>query len=512
MTVLILGGGVMQLPAIRAAREKGWRVVLADGNPDCEGRDLADLFAHVDLVNLSGLEALGRDLAASGLDGVFTAGTDFSTSVAWVAEKCGLPGIAYAVARGATDKLIMRETFRKAGVPQPDFVGVEQEGEARAVIDRLGLPLVVKPVDNMGARGVRLVGGEAEMPGALRAALEASRSRRALAEQFMAGPELSLDALVWEGQATTCGVADRHIRFHPHFVEMGHTMPSAEKSELRDAAERVFHQAIRALGIERGAAKGDIKLTPAGPMVGEIAARLSGGYMSGWTYPHSSGVALTAEALEIAVGRPPGNLVPTAGRVSAERAFISIPGLVAGILGAEEARAISGVTEVFLRTAPGRRVALPTNNIEKCGNVITCAVDRAGAVEAARRAIGSILVRLSPSDPATEAFLRQREGPFRAFEPGGAAMETVERLPERVGRGAVGILPLSLRGIGEGSDDWHGQRLDEALAFTLRVTGAEVRSRGGLRLGRRFWEALLKGGAQAAVYVIDSERTRGGAA
>ena len=92
-TILVLGAGIMQVPAIRIAKARGWRVIVADGNARAEGRDLCDRFENVDLKDREGLLVLARECAASGgLDGVFTAGTDFSTSVAYVAEKMGLPG------------------------------------------------------------------------------------------------------------------------------------------------------------------------------------------------------------------------------------------------------------------------------------------------------------------------------------------------------------------------------------------------------------------------------------
>ena len=87
-------------------------MALADGNPKAVARDQADHFACVDLKDKEGLLSLARAVQEqSGLDGIFTAGTDFSSSVAWVAEKLGLPGISYAAAMRATDKCLMREAF-----------------------------------------------------------------------------------------------------------------------------------------------------------------------------------------------------------------------------------------------------------------------------------------------------------------------------------------------------------------------------------------------------------------
>ena len=120
---------------------------------------MGDSFEHIDLKDREGSAAMAlRHRNGDGLDGVFTPGTDFSTSVAWVAEKLGLAGISYEVARRATDKCLMRESFAQAGVASPAFACWTGEGNPEILLGpRLSFPLVVKPVDNMGARGVRRV-------------------------------------------------------------------------------------------------------------------------------------------------------------------------------------------------------------------------------------------------------------------------------------------------------------------------------------------------------------------
>ncbi len=504
-TVLILGGGRMQLPSIHAARSAGWRVLVADGNAECLGRPLADRFHHIDLRDGEALAAMALEHRRAGrLHGVFTAGTDFSAAVALVAERCGLPGLRREAALAASDKLLMRSTLAGAGVPQPAFAGLGPGDDPLPAARRIGFPAVVKPVDNMGARGVRVVHDEEALEPAVEAARAASRSRRVIVEEYMEGPELSLDAIVWQGRVTVCGIADRHISFPPCFVEMGHTMPSAlARERLADAAE-VFARGIAALGIDCGAAKGDIKVTPRGAMVGEIAARLSGGYMSGWTYPYSSGVDVTSAALRIAMGRPPGDLRPTEARVSAERAFVSVPGRVRAIEGVVEAAGDAEVRDLFVLAQPGDEVRLPTNNVQKCGNVITCSVSRERAVRAAELAVQRLLVRLQPGEPLTEAFLAEAGGPaaFALSRP--ANREALARMPESVeGRGPVGVMPLPELEM-ESGRDWHGQGLASAARRALALCGAATRTAGGPLLGSRFWKALLKGGAQGGVYAIET--------
>jgi len=516
-TILILGAGIMQEPGIRIAKRKGWRVVLADGNPAASGRGLADVFECVDLKNRDGLLALARSLReSSGLDGIFTAGTDFSSSVAWVAERLGLPGISFATAMRATDKCLMREALAAAGVPSPRSVCWPGTGEPRAALARgMSFPLVVKPVDNMGARGVRRVEDAAGLDEACRAALPLSRSSRVIIEEYMEGPEFSLDAIVHGGRAVVCGVADRIIRFPPFFVEMGHTMPTEFPPETVKKIESVFVAGIRAIGIDNGAAKGDIKLTPRGPMVGEIAARLSGGYMSGWTFPLATGVEVTEAALNLAAGLPPGDLAPKWSRVCAERALISVPGIAQEVSGAGEASRAEGIANIFLRVAPGDPVVFPANNVQKCGNVLAVAEDRREAAARASGAIARLLVRLGPLEESTAAYLRQPTAHESFASLPSSLRQSIPTLPGFRGdpRGwkpeaPIAILPLAgWEACAE--TDWHGLGFADAARLACRRGGGSIVARGqeaSFAIGRLFWHALARGSHQAGLYVLDSVR------
>ncbi|MDR1143362.1 MAG: ATP-grasp domain-containing protein [Spirochaetaceae bacterium] len=518
--ILILGAGIMQGPAIRRAGEMGLETVVVDGDPQAPLAGEADRFEAVDLKDIHAIEKLARTLKEEGgLDGVMTAGTDFSASVAWTAEKLGLPGISYETALDASDKERMRRRFEEAGLPSPGFVILT--GAVPAALP-FPFPAVVKPVDNMGARGCRRVDSPEELGTAAAEALRFSRSGRVIVEEFMEGPEFSLDAVVYRGEVTICGVADRHIFFPPYFIEMGHTMPAAVFPEDRDALTGLFIRGIRALGIDNGAAKGDLKLTSKGPMIGEIAARLSGGYMSGWTYPYASGADPARGAVCAALGLPPGGLEPVRNWTSAERAFISIPGVVRGLYGLDRARGVPGVRDLFLRTAPGRRLFFPENNVSKAGNVISATPDRGTAAAAAESAARAVLIRLKAPDKETEAFLAGSTEPFPppafSFDPELlAAVPEMTVLPEKASGGPAEPVTLVPVPALTGSDerDYQGRTVTETLEAVRELTAlalpeytgpfpAEDSSSPGRRiLGREFWRALIRGGYQGAVYYID---------
>jgi len=427
-TIIILGAGVMQGPAINIAKELGLYTIALDGSSSAPCVSMADRFEQIDLKDKEGIETFAR-LIQSTTDrlGIMTAGTDFSASVSWAAEKLGLPGIPYEAALNASDKSRMRECFKKASLPSPNFFTITAEsiktpGKNPLADSPLSFPVVIKPVDNMGSRGCRRVNNEEEYFKAAEQAISFSRSGRAIVEGYLDGPEFSVDAIVYKNEITICGIADRHIFFPPYFIEMGHTMPTVTGKDKQNAMIQTFCAGVLALGIAGkdniGAAKGDIKLTSNGPMIGEIAARLSGGYMSGWTYPYSSGILPIKAAILMAMSREPGNLSPIKKWTCAERAFISIPGTVKQITinnerqtGSRESGVGSreipfpNVNDFFLRITEGSKVSFPENNVTKCGNIIASAEDRQAAINCAENAARSVLIRLDPSDKETEKFL-----------------------------------------------------------------------------------------------------------
>jgi biotin carboxylase len=519
--LIILGAGVMQGPAIRLAKEMDLETVVVDGDPRAPWVSLADRFEHIDLKDKEGVEALGRRLAArGGLSGIMTAGTDFSATVAWVAERLGLPGIPYEAALNASDKERMRSCFQKAGVPSPDFTILRAPPEPDYT-PPFGYPLVVKPVDNMGARGCRRVDGPGELLAAAAEALHFSRSGRAVVEEYMDGPEYSVDAILYKGEITICGLADRHIFFPPYFIETGHTMPALADKKTAEALVEVFIRGIKALGLAgpsaAGAAKGDLKWSSRGPMIGEIAARLSGGYMSGWTYPYASGVEVTRGAIFAALGLEPRGLGPVLSRTSAERAFISIPGRIRSVHGTEEAKALPWVRDLFLRVEPGSQVRFPENNVTKCGNIITAAPDRETAVAAAEGGIRAIRLRLSAPEAETDRFLGiDPLGPGASFPPNAFPFPEAlalpwRALPETPACSGGGIPDLTLipfpEFTGSALRDYTGRTVEESLETVRELTGCSLAfaetSRETFFLGREFWAALIRGGYQGAAYLVD---------
>ena len=528
-SVLILGAGLMQRPALLAAKQLGFYTIVVDANSEAESIPYADEFSQIDLKDREGIYAFAKALKASaGLRAIFTAGTDFSASVSYAAEKLALPSHSFEAALNASIKPRMRECFKKAGVPSPEFYSLSKNeiSEARVhfITESLGYPCVVKPADNMGARGCRMIRNFSEAMNAVLCAVENSRTSTVILEEYMAGPEYSIDALVYNGTMTITGFADRHIYYPPYFIETGHTMPTVAKESMKLELIEAFAKGVEALGLTCGAAKADIKYTARGPQIGEIAARLSGGYMSGWTFPYASGMNLTEQALLIAAGQEPEELLKNrfplppsdssfalfqipCDQVSAERAWISIPGKIKAVEGLESAKKIDGVQNVFPRPVRiGDYVDFPRNNVQKCGNVISMHEDYDKAVAAAEKACSKILIRLEPDDRRTEDFLACVSEPDeQGFPP--SAFESVSELENIDLSGEIPENQSVLQDLPEGLEallsrpqkDWNYlTAMETAVRFDLLVPVHRPLDK------KRFWNALLRGGLQAAIYVSDS--------
>ena len=211
--------------------------------------------------------------------------------------------------------------------------------------------------------------------------------------------------------------------------------------------------------------------------------------MSGWTYPYSSGINVTEAALRVAVGLPAALLRTEKRRVSAERAFLSVPGEIVRAEGIRGALKIRGVRHVFLRVKPGDRVRFPRNNVEKCGNVISVARSRRKAVRAAEKAAESVLIRLKPGDPETEAYLIYGKGVFAprftlrkapAYQFFYKKREEIEEKDDAAFRGGL-------------------KRLRRMRVFTGE-------KKADLVLDELFYRVYLRGGVQGAVWLADTVR------
>lgn len=520
--ILILGAGLMQKPAIEAGKELGYKIALVDGNKNAMCVPLADIFSPIDLKDKDAILDFAKEIKKThNLKAVFTAGTDFSAVVSFVAENLGLPSHSYQAACNASNKIIMRQCFEKANVPSPKFIEIHDDFLKNPDLQGLEFPLVVKPVDNMGARGCRMIRNADELIENGKIAIEYSRTKKAILEEYMEGMEFSIDALVFNNEVTITGFADRHIFYPPYFIEMGHTMPSVYEPTSEQWLEltKTFEKGIKALGLTHGVAKADIKLTPKGPMIGEIAGRLSGGYMSGWTYPYSSKVNLTKQALLLALNQIPTEVLEKreatknqniynlpSKEVSAERAWISIPGKISEIFDASENLENHNIKDIFPRTKVGDKVNFPLNNVEKCGNVISNHENYKTAVDSAEEKISNLILKLEKNNQETLNFLQEdlnTEFPPSAFQLPSEIYKEIDNLPQNLENLQ---LPKSLEPYFDSVKDYNHRTIKKTLELFEKITKTDINTKIDFSDFKiNFWHGLIRGGLQGILYLYENK-------
>ncbi len=306
-TLLLLGCGFEQAEALRVARELGYRTIAFDNDSNAAGRSQADDFLRVDLKDPVELVKQARSVAP---DGVFVHAAELAVQAASVAEALGLPGLPVETALDATDKSRRIQRLSAAGIRTPRFEILPTSApDVTAWIEQtksIPYPKVLKPTNQAGARGVRLVANPRELADYHARRLE-WRSDEIVCEERLEGLQLSTESVSHRGRRLHHAIALRHYDttddLLPCFIEDGHSMPYALPVAIHAAVVDVIERCFAALGIEDGVLKGDLLVRPDGTVhVLEMAARTSGGRFADTVVPLATGTNILYPLIELAMG------------------------------------------------------------------------------------------------------------------------------------------------------------------------------------------------------------------
>lgn len=385
--LLIIGASILQVPAIKRAKEMGFYVGVIDYNPNAVGVTLADEFFNVSTIDVEGVADAAKIFAP---DGIMTLATDMPMrSIARATEKCGLPGISMETAIRSTDKGEMIKCFEACGVEHPRYYILRDADDFDDVISKITYPCITKPTDNSGSRGVMLVHNEKELRDALSYSSKNGRSGSVIVEEYMTGPEVSVEIIAVGGVPHVLQVTDKMTTGAPHFVEMGHSQPSrladGDLEKIRDLACR----AVKAVGIENGPAHVEIILTKDGPKMVELGARMGGDCITTHLVPLSTGIDMIEATIRISCGENP-DLEPKFTKGSAIR-FLDAPGgTITAIEGAEQAAKLDGIREISFTKGVGDTVGEIGSSTDRVGFVIAQGTSADEAVVICERAIKTI--------------------------------------------------------------------------------------------------------------------------
>ena len=338
----VIGASHFQMPLITRAQEMGCEVHAFAWECGDVGERAADVFHPVSITET---DQIIRECRDTGIDGICTIASDLATvAVCHVADALGLPGNSIECNRVSTNKHLMRRAFEKGGDPSPRSVAVRlaQGAETGAASDAvvidpseldafdptsLGLtyPLIVKPVDRSGSRGITKL----EAPGvpvsageALREAMEQGFVREALIEEFAEGDEFSVEGISWEGTHTILAVTRKGTTGAPHFIETAHMQPPLLPEQTVERIRQVTTHALDTLGVRYGASHTELKVASDGTVrIIEIGARMGGDCIGSHLVPLSCGVDFVGAVVDVALGNAP-NLTPAHDPAAAAIRFI----------------------------------------------------------------------------------------------------------------------------------------------------------------------------------------------
>ncbi len=371
-SIIVVSAGIMQIPAIKIAKEMGLTVIATDRNPHAVGFEYCDHGIVIDSKDVDGHVRFALDNREKFNIRAAFAGSDCAITVAAITNSLGLPGIPLAVAQRSNNKVLMKERWLRDKIPTPFGAEVMTLDEAKAVLKRVGFPAIVKAVDNAASRGSMRIDTEKQLSQALENAKQASTTGTAIIEEYVVGDEQSVETIVWKGRHYHVSIADRMFGYHPYHIETAHIDPSVLPSEQQQRIFEVVDAAADSLGIDFGPAKADMIWTQKGPMILEMPARLSGGFHSQYTTPLSSGKKPIRAVMEIALGRDLNEafIRGTHNLTSICAGIFPPKGRINAILGIEEARKIKGVEEIIITKSPGDYIEDYVDNAQRCCWVI----------------------------------------------------------------------------------------------------------------------------------------------
>lgn len=432
--MMILGASALQVPAIKKAKELGYQIILVDYDENAVGFALADVKLVVSTLDQ---EEVYRQALVYEPDVVITSTSDGPVrTAAYVNEKLGKrPDLSYENALCATIKSKMRDRLKECGVPIPNYYAVTDFEEFSRAVDELNGHCIVKPADNAGSRGVVLLnaadmridtgdgtealveyvnrrqslGTQAQRLAAYARYLdetknriyhfsrENSRNGTVMVEEYMEGPEVSVEIMVVEGEPHILAITDKYITPPPYFVELAHCEPSRLGAETQSQIREVAAQAVRAVGIGNAPAHVEVKVTKEGPKIVELAARLGGDFITSKLVPLSTGIDMVGASVLLATGEKP-ELTPTQKKGAAIH-FIHAKeeqqGVIEKITVPETLYKAEGVEEIVLYQLPGAAVQGTHSSNDRLGHVITVGETAEEAMERGERIVGQIDVKIS---------------------------------------------------------------------------------------------------------------------
>lgn len=295
----IIGGSYLQLPLVRKAREMGIETHCFSWQDGAVCAEVADYFYPISIIEKEEILEKCKEI---GIDGITTIASDTAVvTVNYVASRMGLRSNPDDYTEVTTNKYMMRQCFMDHGVPSPQFTLVDDHDHYQ--ITGFKFPLIVKPTDRSGSRGVEKVLDPVQLEEAIKRAKKESFEHQAIIEEFVTGREISVESISNEGVHFILQITDKVTTGAPFFVELEHHQPSSLPEDIKERVRETVLGALDALHIQYGASHSELKITEDGDIkVIEIGARMGGDFIGSNLVQLSTGYDFLKGVIEVALG------------------------------------------------------------------------------------------------------------------------------------------------------------------------------------------------------------------
>lgn len=270
--ILILGAGRGQIGFYKACRRLGYESIAVSIDGEYPGFKLADRVCITDIKDREGVAALAEQVGA---DGVVTACMDAGLPAqGYACEKLSLHGPDSRSAEVSSNKLLMKEAFIKSGVNTADYVKIQCSEELKDAAAKLGLPVIIKPVDLGGSRGINIVFSEDELAEKFDDTMSATKEDYCIVEEYIDGYEFSATSFIAEGEVLFV-LPTGDLRYGENDeIPVGHYVPFSCDDEMNRQVEEQVTKAIKAIGLDDCAVNVDIMAKDGKPYILELTGRL----------------------------------------------------------------------------------------------------------------------------------------------------------------------------------------------------------------------------------------------
>lgn len=366
--LLVIAAGETQAVFIKEAMEMGHYVIAVDANPHAPGLKFAHESYNRDITNSSELIDLFELVDATS---IVTICCDAALeSVAEVTSYYNLPGISVRTARLSKNKQLQRVHLLKNSLACPKFEVVESLEMAKESLKRLTLPVVVKPVDSSGSKGVLLVTSDIKIEKAFLNAWTESRSSTVIIEQFLLGKEYSVEMWVNDGEPQVLAVSEKQRTDPPFLLDEIVFFPSQLDAEDLLSIKSMALECIKSAHVESGPVHLEAIMTETGPVIVEWACRGAGFKVFTNILPYICGQSTCVAMVNYALGYPTQWPKQDPNKAAALVFIAPKPGSFKEIRGLNEVLTLSCLEEICIYPDPGQQLGFLKNGSDRVGHLL----------------------------------------------------------------------------------------------------------------------------------------------